>query len=100
MSLADCRVALEAYCRGRETLDPIEEWNEDFRSPIHISVDVVSSTLGILWEHSAKFFALKSISRGIPRREWNISFEHLHAYRFTFYPQADVLAIIEQGALM
>lgn len=93
-------MALEAYCRGRETLDPIEEWSEDFQPPRHISTEVVSGTLGILWKHSAKFFTLGSISRGIPKKEWNISFEHLEACRFTFYPQANVLAITEQEELM
>ena len=100
MSLTDCRVALEAYCKGRETLDPIEEWKDDFQPPGHISFDIVSGTLGILWKHSAKFFVLGSISRGIPRREWNISLDHLNAYHFTSHPQANVLAIIERRELM
>ena len=47
-SLANCRAVFKRYRRGREMLDPIEEYNEDFKSPRHILINVVSGTLRIL----------------------------------------------------
>ena len=76
-------------------MHPIEKWAKDFQPSVYQAVSVVSGTFGILWESSANFITLGSASRGIPRREWDIPFEHLRARGFAFYPQADILAVIE-----
>ena len=93
--LADCRTAFEAYSKRWEASHSIEQWTKDFRSSVYRAVSVVSGTFGILWKRSASFITLGSISRGIPRREWDISFKTLRARGFAFYPQADILAVIE-----
>ena len=60
---------------------------------------VVSEIYGILLGDSARFFALGSGSLGIPRRrEWGFSLEHAEAGAFAFYPQANVMAVIEELA--
>ena len=100
-SLADCRAALEAYCKRWSTLDPAEKWDKSFDvSSADNSIVVVSGTYGILSKDSAKFFTSGSVSRGIPRREWEISFEHFDALKFAFHPQADVMAVVEEVAWM
>ena len=59
---------------------------------------VVSETYGILLRDSARFFTLGSGSLGIPRREWEIPLKHAETGAFTFYPQANVMAVIEELA--
>lgn len=56
-------------------------------------VVAVSGVHGLRHENRVKFFVLGSVSRGIPEREWEISVEGMKARAFTFYPQADVMAI-------
>lgn len=80
-------------------MHPVEKWYEEFQPSVYRAVSIVSGTFGILWKRSAKFITLGSISRGVPRREWDISFKHLRACSFTFYPRADVLAVIEVVAM-
>ena len=58
----------------------------------------VNGTYGILWRNSARFFTLGSVSLGIPRREWGIPLQHVEASTFTFYPQANIMAIVEEVA--
>ena len=58
----------------------------------------VGGTYGILWEKSVKFFTLGSVSRGIPGRVWDISLKGLKTRTFTFYPQANIMALVEQAA--
>ena len=99
MSLADSRVALETYHGKWETLEPAVKWSKDLGSPDYQAVSVASGTLGILWKDSAKFVTLGSISRGIPMRSWNIFFPYRGDCHFAFYPQANVLAIVEKAGL-
>ena len=96
MPLTDCRAALEEYRRRWGTLDPVEEWDEDFHSPPYKAVEVVGGTFGILFENSAKFITLGSISRGIPRKKWDLLFGDFKSFSFTFYPRANVLAVLER----
>ena len=98
MSLADCRAALEAYCKGWWDLEHAEKWVKDLRVSAIRQINVVSGTYGILWMDSVKFVTLGSVLRGIPGREWDISLKHLRASIFTFYPHADVLAVVEEVA--
>ena len=96
VSLADCRAALGAYSKIREGLDPAEEWERVLDvSPSPMAV-AVSGTYGVLCRDSVEFFTLGSVSRGIPKREWEISLEHLDASIFTFYPRANVMAVVEE----
>ena len=97
-SLADCRAALEAYSRRWGALDPAEKWDKSLDVSTILEAVVVSGTYGILWVNSIKFFTLGSVSRGIPKREWEIPLEHTEASIFTFYPQANVVAIVEEVA--
>ena len=99
MSLADSRKTLERYCSGWDDLEPAVKWSEDLRSPDFQAVSFVSGTLGILWKDSAEFFALGSISRGTPTRRWDIVFSYSEDRHFAFYPQANVLAIVEKAGL-
>ena len=82
-----------------EDSHPVELWSKNFQPSVYLAVSVVSGTFGILWRRSASFITLGSISRGIPRREWDISFKLLQARGFAFYPQADILAVIEVVAM-
>ena len=91
-SIADCRVALEAYRTRWETLDPVEKWSKTLRGghdkfPDVITVDDVH---GLRWEGRVEFFAFGSGSRG---REWDIPLKGFEDSAFSFYPQANVLAI-------
>ena len=95
ISLADCRTALEAYCRRWKSLDPAEKWDRVFDVSGIQDALAVSGTCGILWRDSVRFFNLGSGSRGIPRREWSILLKHVEASTFTFYPQANIMAIVE-----
>ena len=97
-SLADCHAALAAYRKRWENFDPAQKWDwvldvSDIREGV-----AVSGVYGLLWKNSVKFFTLGSVSRGIPGREWDISFKHLEAKTFTFYPQANIMAIVEEVA--
>ena len=58
-----------------------------------------SGTLGIPWKDSAEFVTLGSISRGMPIRGPNLLFPYCGDYHFTFYPQANVLSIVEKVGL-
>lgn len=98
MSLVDCRVALETYRKGWWALGHAEKWVKDVRVSTIREINVVSGTYGILWMDSVKFVTLGSVLRGIPGREWDISLKHPRASIFTFYPQADVLAVVEEVA--
>jgi len=40
------------------------------------------------------------VSLGIPRREWGILLQQVEASTFMFYPQADIMAIIEEVVWM
>ena len=97
--LADCRAALEAYCRGRETLEPVEKCEEDLDASTYEVVNVLGGTLGTLAKNSAKFITLGSISRGIPRKEWGVPLGNFESFHFTFCPRADVLVIVEEAGL-
>ena len=79
-------------------MDPAEKWEKVLVLDSLKSIIVVGGTCGILWSDSVKFFTLGSVSRGILSREWRISFEHFEALRFTFCPQADVMAVVEAMA--
>lgn len=78
-------------------MDPAEKWDKVL---YHVSsiraATVVSGTYGILWKNSIKFFTLGSVSRDILGREWDIPLKHFVARTFTFYPQANVVAIVEE----
>jgi hypothetical protein len=76
-------------------LDPAEKWDKALHVSAILGAIAVCSTHGILWENSVKFLTLGSVSHGIPRREWDISFRDLEARSFTFYPQANIMAILE-----
>ena len=97
-SLADCRAALEAYCSRWKTLDTAERWERALDVPNIRDATAVNGTYGILWGDSAKFFILGSASRGIPGKEWDVPLKHFEATGFTFYPQANVMAIVEEVA--
>jgi hypothetical protein len=56
----------------------------------------VGGTFGILWKNAAKFITLGSISRGIPRKEWDVPLNDVEALRFTFCPRANVMVIVEE----
>ena len=75
-------------------MDPAEKSDKVIHHVRNIrKVTVVSGTYGILsWSNTIKFFTLGSVSRGIPRREWEISFLALNISTFTFCPQANVVA--------
>ena len=80
-------------------MNPAEKWDKTLDvSALLNSIVVASGTYGILWRDSVKFFTLGSVSRGIPRREWDISFKVFEALKFTFYPQANVMAVVEAVA--
>jgi len=76
-------------------LDLVERRSEGCPVSIVHETLAVSGTFGILSGHSVKFFTLGSVSRGIPRKEWDISFEDFEAETFTFYPQANIMAVVE-----
>ena len=96
-SLTDRRAALELYRRSWESLDLVEEGDEDLRFFVDGAALVVGGTFGILGENLAKFITLGSISRGIPSKEWDFPFKDLEAFNFSFYPRANVLAIVEEA---
>ena len=79
-------------------MDPAEKWDRVFDVSGIQDAIAVSGTFGILWRDSVRFFTLGSRSRGIPRREWDISLKHVEASAFTFYPQANVMAVVEEVA--
>ena len=83
------------YRRRWETLDPIEKHNQILPFYTTHEAIVVRGTYGISWNDSIKFFTLGSDSRGIPWEEWDIVLEGLEAGTFTFYPQANILAVAE-----
>lgn len=58
----------------------------------------VNGTYGFLWKDSVGFLTLGSVSLGIPRREWGISLKHVEASTFTFYPQANIMTVVEEVA--
>ena len=64
---------------------------DPYRKP---SIVVMGGVYGLHYDHSIKFFELGSISRGIPRREWEIPVKDIEALTFAFYPQANVVAIV------
>ena len=94
-SLTDRRAALELYRRSWESLDPVEEGDEDLRYLVEGAALVVGGTFGILGKNLAKFITLGSISRGIPSKEWEVPFKDLEAFHLSFYPRANVLAVVE-----
>ena len=94
-SLTDCCAALEAYRRSWESLDPLEEDDVGPLSFADGEALVVGGTFGILDENLAKFITLGSISRGIPSKEWDVPLNDLEAFDFSFYPRANVLAVVE-----
>jgi len=96
-SLPDRRAALEVYRRRLEAFEA-EKWDKVFDVDSVLETTTVSGTYGILGRDSVKFFTLGSVSRGIPRREWDVSFKDHEARFFTFCPQADILAVVEKGA--
>lgn len=79
-------------------MDPAEKWEKALRVQDIQEAIAVSGTYGILWKNSIKFFTLGSVSRGIPGREWDIPLEGLKAKIFTFYPQANIVAVVEEVA--
>jgi len=62
----------------------------------------VCGTYGIPSNNSIKFFTLPSVSRGIPWEEWDIFLEDTAAQisTFTFYPQANILAVADVAGRM
>ena len=96
-SLTDRRAALELYRKSWESLGPVEEGDENPRFFVDGTALVVGGTFGILGENLVKFITLGSISRGIPSKEWDFPFEDLEAFDFSFYPRANVLAIVEEA---
>jgi len=70
-TLPERRTALAAYCRRLEAFDA-EMWDKVLDIDGVLEVTAVSGTYGILGRDSVKFFALMSVSRGIPRREWDV----------------------------
>ena len=79
-------------------MDSVEKWGRVVDVSGIQAAFVVSETYGILLRDSAKFFTLGSGSLGIPRREWEIRLNRAEAGAFTFYPQADVMAVLEERA--
>jgi len=92
-SLANCRLALAAYCRKWETLDPAEKWEKALDVPGVQDVIAIGGTYGLLWEDSVKFFTLGSVLRGVPRREWDVPLKDSTGYVFAFYPRANIMAV-------
>ena len=81
-------------------MNPVEEWDKDLHSLAYDTVvNVVGGTFGILLKNSAKFITLGSISRGIPRKEWDVPLGDLEPSYFTFSPRADLLVIVEEVQL-
>ena len=76
-------------------MDPTEKRNEVL--PDAYEAIAVSGTYGISLDDSIKFFTLGSVSRGIPWEEWDIFLEGIEPYLFTFYPQANILAVAEMA---
>jgi len=95
-SLSERRASLAAYRRRLEAFDT-EKWEKVLDVDGVLEVTAVSGTYGILCRDSVGFITLGSVSRGIPRREWDISFKDHEARFFTFCPQADILAVVEKG---
>ena len=83
------------YRKRWETLEPTEKHNEVLPFSAAREATAVCGTYGISWDNSIKFFTLGSVSRGIPRGEWDISLEGFEADAFAFYPQANILAVAE-----
>ena len=96
--ISDCRGVLTAYLRRWKTLAPLEEWEMTIRGDSWgpIDVSVVGGVCGLLWKDLVKFFLLGSVSRGIPGREWNVLLGDFEASAFTFYPRANVMAVVEK----
>lgn len=94
-SIADCSKILSEYLGRWKTLDPTEEWTIAICASPDRDLDmvVVGGVYGLYHEDRVKFFVLGSISRGIPRREWEIPAKEIKALAFTFYPQANVVAV-------
>jgi len=83
------------YRRRWETLGPTEKHSEALPFSVMHEVVAVCGTYGLSGENSIKFFTLGSVSRGIPWKEWDIFLEGLEAKAFTFYPQANIVAVAE-----
>ena len=80
-------------------MDPAEKWDKVFYDVLSIrQINVVSGTYGFLWGNAIKFFTSGAISRGIPGKEWDIPVKGFEAVIFTFYPQANVVAVVEEVA--
>jgi len=56
----------------------------------------VGGTHGILWRNWVGFLTLGSESLGTPRREWGFPLQQVEASIFTFYPQANIMAVLEE----
>jgi len=61
-------------------------------------VTAVNGTHGILWRNWVRFFTLGSESLGIPRREWSFPLHLVEPRAFTFYPQANIMVVVEEVA--
>jgi len=79
-------------------LDPVEKWDMVVDVSGVQEAIAVNGTYGILWRNLVRFFTLGSVSLGIPRREWGIPLQHVEASTFTFYPQANIMAFVEEVA--
>ena len=77
-------------------MDSVEKWDRVVDVSGIQEAFAVSETYGILLRDSARFFTLGSGSLGIPRREWEIPLNPAEVDAFTFYPQANVMAVIEE----
>jgi len=94
-SLADCRIALAAYRRRWETFDPAEKWERVLDLSSIQDAVAIGDTYGLLWEDSVKFFTFGSVSRGVPGREWDVSFKGHGGHVLAFCPRANVMAVAE-----
>jgi len=100
LTLAEKRRALDEYRTKWDTLNPIQKWERevaDFdyghQASGHGVCGFVADTQKFI-----EFLTLKSVSRGIPRKEWKLPLPEFDFFNFAIYPPADALAVVERRA--
>lgn len=96
ISLADSRKAFAQYHSNLETLHSIEEKAVAKLGPEY--ADYIRSTSGvhgIIVRGSVRLYTLGSISRGIPRKEWEIPIPAVDLACYSFHPPADIIAFVD-----
>lgn len=93
ISLPDRREALLRYSRGLDSLRPFEQKVlGNFLPPQFIRAS--NGVFGLAGD-SLELFVPGSASRRIPQKKWEIPLPVVRVEAYDFYPNADILAVVE-----